>query len=242
MIYALIAIVDLIAQPLVGNAPLNVTVTCNGVVTQKSLTASTTISCANGTTGNVELNWDMPTKNDDGSTLLAASIVGYRVYYGTISATLDKTLDIAGGLTLTTTIAGLANGTYYFAMTTRTSNDESKHTSVANKTIGDGTPPPIDPPPVDPPPTSGTMVCACNELNGDRANFGAADQFAGCTFWRWMIPVGGSYVRNDSSEFWLPYGPLASTVKVYGAANQTAGATTAAACKANATPILKSSY
>jgi hypothetical protein len=238
MLYTLIALADLIAQPLVGTSPLTVTVTCNGVVTQKTLTASTTIDCidpsSNG--GTVTLNWGMPTKNDDGSTLLAASIIGYRVYYGTVVASLDKTLDVAGAFTLTTDITGLANGTYYFAMTTRISNDESKHTSVASKSVDDGTIPPPPPPP------TGLAVCACNEMNGDRANFGDATNFGGCTAWRWMLPIASSYVRTNSDSFWLPYGPLASTVKVYGASNQVIGATTAAACKANATLILKSSY
>ena len=58
-------------------------------------------------TSTVTLQWDPPA--------IATDVVGYKVYQGTASGTYSQSFD--AGPALTYTLSGLADGTYYFAVT-----------------------------------------------------------------------------------------------------------------------------
>jgi hypothetical protein len=76
--------------------------------------------------GTATLTWSKPTQNEDGSPL--TDLAGYRIYYGT-SSNLDRQLEIGNGSITTTSIEGLAAGTWYFAMTSvNSSGEESERT------------------------------------------------------------------------------------------------------------------
>ena len=86
-------------------------------------------------TGNQSLtvNWDVPTKNSDGSNLTDLS--GYKIYYGISSNSLAKVVSVSLGYT-SFTIENLASNTkYYFAIKAINSkNVESFFSNVVNKT------------------------------------------------------------------------------------------------------------
>jgi fibronectin type 3 domain-containing protein len=83
--------------------------------------------------GFVNLIWDAPITNEDGSTL--NDLAGYNVYYGTASENYSQSID--AGNTTTYTVANLADGlTYYFAVTAYDiSGNESEYSNEVSKTI-----------------------------------------------------------------------------------------------------------
>ncbi len=90
---------------------------------------------SNAFAGNAALSWDANTEAD---------LAGYNVYYGTVSGSYGTPTDV--GNQITHTITGLADGTYYFAVTAYdTSGNESGFSTEASKTISasDTTPPVI---------------------------------------------------------------------------------------------------
>ena len=60
------------------------------------------------------LTWTPPTVNTDGSA--ASDLTGYRIYYGTDATNLAQSIDVAGPAITSYVVAGLAPGTYYFAV------------------------------------------------------------------------------------------------------------------------------
>lgn len=93
-----------------------------------TVTAATTTA-----TGSATLTWTAPTKNTDESAL--TDLKSYKIYYGTSSSDLSKTID-AGNVT-TYKVDSLAAGTWYFAVAAvNTSGAESAKSSVASKKIG----------------------------------------------------------------------------------------------------------
>ena len=85
----------------------------------------------NAGTGSVTLAWDAPI-NSDGTPVL--NIAGYKVHYGTSSGNYDKLVNT--GSQQTTTINGLAPGTYYIAVTCYDSlGNESSFSNEASKTV-----------------------------------------------------------------------------------------------------------
>jgi hypothetical protein len=66
----------------------------------------------------IELNWSMPDQREDGSALSEQEIAGYVIAWGTSSSALTETLNISGAGSLSTVIADLELGTYYFAIAT----------------------------------------------------------------------------------------------------------------------------
>jgi len=85
-------------------------------------------------TGSATLNWTPPTLNEDGTPL--TDLKGYRIFYGTSSASLNLRLDIPNPGVTSAVIENLSPGTWYFGMKTyNTSNVESGMSSVASKTI-----------------------------------------------------------------------------------------------------------
>ncbi len=61
------------------------------------------------------LAWDAPTKREDGSTLQATDIAGYKLYYGTSSMQYTDTIDV--GNTTSYSTGNLPPGTFYIAVT-----------------------------------------------------------------------------------------------------------------------------
>lgn len=80
------------------------------------------------------LTWTAPTENTDGTPLTDLS--GFNIFYGNASRTYFTTIDVANPAATTYTITGLAPGTYYFAMTAKTSAGlESIQTNEVTKTL-----------------------------------------------------------------------------------------------------------
>ena len=80
------------------------------------------------------ISWSVPLLNTDGSPL--TDVTGYRVYYGTSSTTLANSMLVTGGGATSTSINGLEQGTYYFAVTTLNSAGlESNRSDVVSRTF-----------------------------------------------------------------------------------------------------------
>ena len=90
---------------------------------------------AAATSGSATLSWTPPTQNTDGSTL--TNLQGYRIYYGTSSSALSKTIDVSGAGMSRYVVESLAAGTYYFAIKAiTTAGAESSMSNVVSKKIG----------------------------------------------------------------------------------------------------------
>jgi Putative Ig domain len=109
------------ATAIVYLAPFTITVLAAPVVPASS-------------SGNVSVAWIPPTENTDGSVLM--NLGGYVIHYGTASKTYTSTITLTNpGLTLYV-IESLPAGTYYFAMTARTTSGvESSLSAEASTTI-----------------------------------------------------------------------------------------------------------
>ncbi len=64
--------------------------------------------------GTATLVWAAPSRNTDGSAL--TNLAGYRIHYGTDSATLDKTITIATTGVSDYVVTDLSPGKWYFAI------------------------------------------------------------------------------------------------------------------------------
>lgn len=92
-----------------------------------------TVSASGGSSGAATLSWTPPTRNTDGSSL--TNLSGYRIYYGTSSTSLTKTISVNAGMT-TYMITDLAPATYYFAISAvNSSGAESTRSAVASKKV-----------------------------------------------------------------------------------------------------------
>jgi hypothetical protein len=99
-----------------------------------TISDSVTITANQITSGSVELIWEAPTTNEDGSVLTDLS--GYTIYYGTNQNNLNQIIDINTTGITTYTINNLPAATYYFTLTaTDTSNNESAQSNLASKVI-----------------------------------------------------------------------------------------------------------
>ena len=82
--------------------------------------------------GDAILSWDPPTTNADGTPI--EDLAGYNIYYGTSSGSYSQNIDV--GDVTTYIVAGLNDGTYYFAVTAYdTSGNESEYSNEVSKTI-----------------------------------------------------------------------------------------------------------
>ncbi len=85
-------------------------------------------------TGSVTLRWVAPTRNADGSAL--TNLAGYNVRYGTNKSALAKLVQVNLPQTTEAKISGLAQGTWYFAVTAYTNTGvESEPSAMASKAI-----------------------------------------------------------------------------------------------------------
>lgn len=95
-----------------------------------------TITVANAptTNGTATLSWLAPNQNTDGSSI--SDLAGYRIMYGTNSAALSQTIDIANPSATSYVVTNLSAGTYYFAVKAyNAAGAESTLSNLASKTI-----------------------------------------------------------------------------------------------------------
>lgn len=86
------------------------------------------------TTGAATVSWVPPTRNTDGSTL--TNLAGYRIYYGTSSGALNKTVELNNPSLSSYMIESLPAGTHYFAVKAfNSSGAESKLSNIASKSV-----------------------------------------------------------------------------------------------------------
>lgn len=86
------------------------------------------------TSGTATLNWTAPTTNTDGSAL--TDLAGYHIHYGTSPSALSTTIDVGSPGTLSYTVASLASGTWYFAVSAYTTSGlESALSSTGSKAV-----------------------------------------------------------------------------------------------------------
>src|ERR1700676_608093 len=84
--------------------------------------------------GTVTLTWIAPTGNTNGTPL--TDLAGYHIHYGTSQDNLTNVIELAGTGTTEYEVAGLAPGTYYFAVTAYTAmGTESAQSDIGSKTI-----------------------------------------------------------------------------------------------------------
>jgi hypothetical protein len=86
------------------------------------------------TTGSATLTWTAPTRNSDGSSL--TNLAGYRIYYGTSSSSMTRTIQISNPGTTTYVVNNLSPGTYYFSVRAyNSSGAESSPSNTASKRV-----------------------------------------------------------------------------------------------------------
>jgi|GEM_PF-1592943 len=84
--------------------------------------------------GMTTVTWSSPALSTDGSAL--TDLVGYRIYYGTTSSNLTKTVNVSGATVTSQVVNGLASGTYYFAVAAIDSADVANNlTNLVSVTI-----------------------------------------------------------------------------------------------------------
>jgi Putative Ig domain len=113
----------------------NVTIRVSDGTTTVSLPAySITVNPVSSSTGAATLSWTPPTRNTDGTSL--TNLSGYRIYYGTSSGSLTRTVSINSAGISTYVLSDLSPATYYFAITAvNSSGAESARSAVASKVV-----------------------------------------------------------------------------------------------------------
>ena len=92
------------------------------------------ISVTQVATGSATISWTPPTQNTDGSAL--TNLAGYRLYYGTNSASLTQSIQIANAGASSYVVDNLSPATWYFAVKAyNSSGAESDLSALASKTI-----------------------------------------------------------------------------------------------------------
>nr|WP_298717564.1 putative Ig domain-containing protein [uncultured Steroidobacter sp.] len=95
---------------------------------------SIAVNAAGSSNGSATLSWTPPTSNTDGSTL--SNLAGYRIYYGTSSSNLSRTIQVANAGVTRYVVPDLSAGTWYFAVRAYSSSGaESANSNTASKTI-----------------------------------------------------------------------------------------------------------
>lgn len=100
-------------------------------------TATYGLSCLFAGKTFLDLSWVAPTQNTDGSAL--TNLAGFKVYRGTTATNLTLLTTIASPTTVTFKDAGLAAGTWFYAVTAyTTAGVESARTAVLSGTATAG--------------------------------------------------------------------------------------------------------
>ena len=115
----------------------NIRITASDGVSSASLPLfSITVRSSTTTpsSGAATLSWTAPTTNTDGSTL--TNLAGYRIYYGTSSGALTRTVNISSAGITRYVISDLSPATYYFAIAAYNSaGAESSRSATVSKVI-----------------------------------------------------------------------------------------------------------
>ncbi len=121
-------------QQLINAIPSTTTYSMTCIGSGGTVTESVIITINQTTSGSVELNWDAPSTNADGTAL--TDLAGYTIYYGTNQNDLNQIININTAGVTTYVIDNLAAATYYFSMTAKdNSNNESIQSNLASKVI-----------------------------------------------------------------------------------------------------------
>lgn len=84
--------------------------------------------------GSATLSWTPPTRNTNGSTL--TNLAGYRIYYGTSSGALNRTVQVSNPGVASYVLGDLSPATWYFAVRAyNSSGAESVSSNIVSKTI-----------------------------------------------------------------------------------------------------------
>jgi len=84
--------------------------------------------------GSATVSWTPPTRNTDGSAL--TNLAGYRIYYGTSSNSLNRSVQVANAGLASYVVGNLSPATWYFSVRAYTAGGaESAPSNVASKTI-----------------------------------------------------------------------------------------------------------
>jgi hypothetical protein len=98
----------------------NIVIAVSDGHTSTSLAAFSIAVSAAVPTGTATLTWTSPTTNADGSAL--TSLAGFKVYYGTSSTHLSQFVQVPGAGATGTVVTALAAGTWYFAVSSYTTD------------------------------------------------------------------------------------------------------------------------
>jgi hypothetical protein len=100
-----------------------------------SITVTATPGTPTPTTGTATVSWVAPTENTNGTAL--TNLAGFKIYYGTNSASLTQVEQVTSAGATDYVVSGLTTGTWYFAVTSYTSDGtESARSATSSKTIG----------------------------------------------------------------------------------------------------------
>jgi hypothetical protein len=113
----------------------NITIKVSDGTSTVSLAAfSIAVNAPSSSSGAATLSWTAPTRNTDGSAL--TNLSGYRIYYGTSSSALTKTISINSVGITTYMVSDLSPATYYFAISAlNSSGAESARSAIASKAV-----------------------------------------------------------------------------------------------------------
>jgi len=99
-----------------------------------TITVTATPGTPTPTTGTATVSWVAPTENTNGTAL--TNLAGFKIYYGTNSAALTEVAQVASAGATDYVVSGLTSGTWYFAVTSYTSDGtESAKSAASSKTI-----------------------------------------------------------------------------------------------------------
>ncbi|HEU4603937.1 MAG TPA: putative Ig domain-containing protein [Steroidobacteraceae bacterium] len=112
----------------------NIVISVSDGTNKVSLPAFAITVKSTATTGSATLSWTPPTRNTDGSTL--TNLAGYKIYYGTSSGAMNKTVQISNAGVSSYVIENLSPATYYFAVKAYTTTGvESALSNTASKVV-----------------------------------------------------------------------------------------------------------
>ena len=84
--------------------------------------------------GSATLTWQTPALNTDGSSL--TDLAAFKVYWGTTQGSYSQSKTISSATARTTTVTGLAKGTWYFVVTAlNAQGTESPYSNVWSKAV-----------------------------------------------------------------------------------------------------------
>jgi hypothetical protein len=114
---------------------MNIVITAaDGSVTAALPAFSITVTATPATSGTATVSWAPPTQNTNGTPL--TNLAGFKVYYGTSNASLTQIAQVANASATNYVVSGLTSGTWYFYVTSFTTDgEESVPSPTSSKTI-----------------------------------------------------------------------------------------------------------